>query len=247
MNNLIKIENVVKMDQKGLPILKGISAKVLEGEFITIVGPSGSGKSTFLSLLNRMSDPDEGSLFFKTRPYLNLDVLELRRKIGMVFQLPVLLHGTVRDNLLIGPRLFRQTLSENEIESLLEQVALPKSMKDQDTRSLSGGQKQRVSLARTLANQPEVLLLDEVTASLDPNSSLEIEELIQTLHKKQGKTILWVSHNLKQAKRVGQYTWVMAAGEIIEQGYTYEVFDHPKQKITQEFIASSFEKEDDNK
>lgn len=247
MGNLITIENVVKKDQNGIPILKGISAKVLEGEFITIVGPSGSGKSTFLSLLNRMTDPEAGSLFYKGQPYFKMNVLELRRKIGMVFQLPSMLPGTVRDNLLIGPKLWRKTLNEQEIDLLLEQVALSPSIKDQDARFLSGGQKQRVSLARTLANQPEILLLDEVTASLDPNSSLEIEELIKNLHENQGKTILWVSHNLKQAKRAGQYTWVMAEGKIVEQGHTYQVFEQPTQKITQAFIASSFDKEVDYK
>ncbi len=244
MNSLITIDNVVKNDPKGVPIVKGISAKVLEGELITIIGPSGSGKSTFLSLMNRMSDPDSGSLFFKGQPYHHINVLELRRKIGMVFQMPVMLNGSVRDNLLTGPKLFKQTLTEQEIDSLLEQTALPRSIKDQTAHSLSGGQKQRVALARALANHPEILLLDEVTASLDPNSALEIEDLIQTLHTNEGKTILWVTHNLPQAKRVGQYTWVIADGKIVEQGHTAEVFDHPAEWITQEFIASSFEKED---
>ncbi|WP_339060349.1 phosphate ABC transporter ATP-binding protein [Tepidibacillus marianensis] len=243
MEELITIENIIKKDNKGNSILKGISAKVMEGELITIIGPSGSGKSTFLSLMNRMTDPDSGIIRFKGKPYLELNVLELRRKIGMVFQMPTMLSGTVRDNLLIGPKLFRQTLTDGEIDNLLEQVALPKTLKDQEARSLSGGQKQRVSLARTLANQPEILLLDEVTASLDPNSSFEIEELIQNLHQQQGKTILWVSHNLKQAKRVGQYSWVIAEGKIVEQGHTEEVFEHPQHEVTREFIASSFDQE----
>lgn len=242
MKTLISIENVMKMDKMGHPILIDISAKVMEGEFITIIGPSGSGKSTLLSLINRMTDPDSGSLYYKGTPYVEMNVLKLRRKIGMVFQMPTMLQGTVKDNLLIGPSLFREKLTEAEINNLLEQVALPKTVKDQDARSLSGGQKQRVSLARTLANQPEILLLDEVTASLDPNNSEEIEELILELHKC-GKTILWVSHNLKQAKKVGQYTWVIADGKIIEQGHTYEVFEHPNHMVTQEFIATSFEKE----
>ncbi|MFT9485986.1 MAG: phosphate ABC transporter ATP-binding protein [Tepidibacillus sp.] len=246
MEELITIENIVKKDNKGNPILKDISAKVMEGELITIIGPSGSGKSTFLSLMNKMADPDSGIIRFKGKPYHELNVLELRKKIGMVFQMPTMLSGTVRDNLLIGPKLFRQTLTEKEIDNLLEQVALPKTLKYQDARSLSGGQKQRVSLARTLANQPEILLLDEVTASLDPNSSLEIEELIQTLHQQQGKTILWVSHNLKQAKRVGQYTWVIADGKIIEKGHTNEVFEHPQHEVTREFIATSFDEEVEN-
>ncbi|XJZ25686.1 phosphate ABC transporter ATP-binding protein [Bacillota bacterium Lsc_1132] len=244
MEKLISVENIVKNNRQGQPILKGITASVMDGELITIIGPSGSGKSTFLSLINRMTDPDSGTLSFNKTSYLDMNVLELRRKIGMVFQLPTMLPGTVRDNLLIGPKLFQQTLTEQEIDSLLDQVALPKSLKDQEARSLSGGQKQRVSLARTLANQPEVLLLDEVTASLDPHSSEEIEELIQTLHRQQGKTVLWVSHNLKQAKKVGQCTWVLADGKIIEQGATADVFDNPKQAITKEFIATSFEKEE---
>jgi putative ABC transport system ATP-binding protein len=245
MENLITIENIVKKDLKGHPILNGISAKVMDGELITIIGPSGSGKSTFLSLINRMTDPDSGSLHFKGTPYYEIDVLKLRRKIGMVFQLPTMLPGTVKDNLLIGPSLFHDKLSENEIDDLLEQVSLPKTLKDQDARSLSGGQKQRVSLARTLANHPEILLLDEVTASLDPKSTEEIEELIKSLHQEQGKSILWVTHNLKQAKKVGQYTWVIAGGKIVEQGQTYEVFEHPQNTLTQEFIATSFEKEAD--
>ncbi len=180
----------------------------MEGEFITIIGPSGSGKSTFLSLINRMIDPDSGLVEFQGNTIYEMDVFSLRRKIGMVFQLPTMLPGTVRDNLLIGPGLFREKLTDAQLDDLLEQVALPKSIKDQEARSLSGGQKQRVSLARTLANRPEVLLLDEVTASLDPHSTEDIEELIQTLHQN-GKTILWVTHNLKQAKQIGQYTWVI--------------------------------------
>lgn len=243
MQKLISIENVVKKNKQGKMILQGINASIMNGELITIIGPSGSGKSTFLSLINRMTDPDTGRLLFKNTSYLDMNVLELRRKVGMVFQMPTMLPGTVRDNLTVGPKLFRQNLTEVEIDNLLEQVALQKSLKDQDARSLSGGQKQRVSLARTLANRPEVLLLDEVTASLDPHSSEEIEELIQTLHREQGKTILWVSHNLKQAKKVGQYTWVIADGKIVEQGSTSGIFDRPKQTITKEFIASSFEKE----
>ncbi|MGG5254116.1 phosphate ABC transporter ATP-binding protein [Neobacillus sp. SM06] len=244
MKKLIAIENVSKANQQGVPILNGISASVMQGELITIIGPSGSGKSTFLSLINRMTDPDSGTLLFKNTPYIDLDVLELRRKIGLVFQLPTMLAGTVRDNLMIGPKLVQRELSELEIEHLLEQVGLSKSLKDQDARTLSGGQKQRVSLARTLANKPEVLLLDEVTASLDPNSSEEIEKLIQQLHQQEGKTILWVSHNLKQAKKVGQTTWVLAGGKMIEQGTTNEVFNSPKHTVTKEFIATSFEKEE---
>lgn len=244
MQKLIAVENIMKNNLQGQAILNGITASVIEGELITIIGPSGSGKSTFLSLINRMTDPDAGTLFYKAKPYLEMDVLQLRRKIGMVFQMPTMLPGTVRDNLLVGPKLFRETVTEEELDNLLDQVALPRSIKEQEARSLSGGQKQRVSLARTLANRPEVLLLDEVTASLDPHSSEGIEELIQELHRQQGTTILWVTHNLKQAKKIGQYTWVFADGKIVEQGKTIEVFERPLHNVTKDFIADTFDKEE---
>lgn len=242
METLISIDHVVKKNKQGGIILNDISAKIIDGELITIIGPSGSGKSTFLSLINRMTDPDSGTLYFKGTPYFEMNVLQLRRKIGIVFQLPTMLSGTVKDNLVIGPALFQETLSEVEIDELLEQVGLPSSIKSQDARSLSGGQKQRVSLARTLANRPEILLLDEVTASLDPQSTEEIEKLIGNIHK-MGKTILWVTHNLSQARMNGQFTWVFAEGKIIEQGRTEDVFSTPKQAMTREFIESTFVKE----
>ncbi|MBB6445352.1 ABC transporter ATP-binding protein [Bacillus benzoevorans] len=242
METLISIEHIVKKNKQGTPILSDISAKIMDGELITIIGPSGSGKSTFLSLINRMADPDSGSLYFRGTPYHEIDVLQLRRKIGIVFQLPTMLPGTVRDNLFIGPALFRESLSEAEIDELLDGVGLPPSIKEQNARSLSGGQKQRVSLARTLANRPDVLLLDEVTASLDPHSTEDIENLIEKIHQS-GKTILWVTHNLSQAKKAGQFTWVFANGKIIEQGRTIEIFSAPKQTITKEFIETSFAKE----
>nr|WP_295969740.1 phosphate ABC transporter ATP-binding protein [uncultured Bacillus sp.] len=242
MEILISIEQVIKNNKQGQTILNDISAKIMDGELITIIGPSGSGKSTFLSLVNRMTDPDSGSLFFKGVSYSEIDVLQLRRKIGIVFQLPTMLSGTVRDNLAVGPSLFREQLGEAEIDRLLDQVGLPAGIKNQDARSLSGGQMQRISLARTLANRPEILLLDEVTSSLDPHSTEEIEKLIKEIHKN-GKTILWVTHNLTQAKNAGQFTWVFANGKIVEQDRTKDLFEAPRHSITRDFIEASFAKE----
>ncbi len=236
MTELIAIENVKRNDEKGAQILKGISAKVLDGEFITMIGPSGSGKSTLLSLLNRMIDPDEGMILYKETPFFEIDVLQLRRKIGMVFQLPTMIKGSVRDNIVLGPSLYHETMSEKEVENLLTRVGLPRTYMDKEALTLSGGEKQKVSLARTLANHPEVLLLDEVTASLDPESTAEIEKLIKNLHDESKKTILWVTHNIAQARKMGQYTWVLKAGALIEQGVTEELFNHPKHDFTKKFI-----------
>jgi len=247
MDKLITMDSVGKNDKHGHPIIKEVTGSVFEGEFITIIGPSGSGKSTLLALLNRMIDPDRGVLKYKGKPYQEIDVLELRRKIGMVFQVPTMIQGTVKDNILIGPRLRQKELSEKEVDQLLDWVDLPPSIKNQDARTLSGGQKQKVALARTLANPSQVLLLDEVTASLDPKSTLEIEQLIKTLHEKQRKTILWVTHHLKQAERLGEYTWVIADGRLMEQGMTKDVFNHPKHDITKEFLSSALEKEEGDK
>lgn len=235
MLELISIENVSKKSEDGKDILVDISAKVFEGELITIIGPSGSGKSSLLSLLNRMTEPNKGIIKFKGEPYSEIEILYLRRIIGMVFQLPTMLKGTVRDNIIIGPKLHNEIIEEQEIDAWLNKVGLSTEIKHQDARTLSGGQKQKVSLARALANKSEVLLLDEVTASLDPDSTIEIEELIQSLHKDK-KTILWVTHNIEQAKRIGQYTWFLSEGRFIEQGKTNELFSNPKQEITKRYI-----------
>lgn len=235
MLELISIENVSKKGNEDKDILVDVTAKVFEGEMITIIGPSGSGKSTLLSLLNRMTEPDKGIIKFKGKPYSEIEILYLRRIIGMVFQLPTMLKGTVRDNIIIGPKLHNEIIEEQEIDAWLNKVGLATEIKYQDARTLSGGQKQKVSLARALANKSEILLLDEVTASLDPDSTIEIEELIQSLHKDK-KTILWVTHNIEQAKKIGQYTWVLSEGRFIEQGKTNELFSNPKQEITKRYI-----------
>jgi len=235
MQELISIENVSKKGDEGKDILVDIAAKVFDGELITIIGPSGSGKSTLLSLLNRMNEPDKGIIKFKGKPYSEIDILHLRRKIGMVFQLPTMLKGTVRDNIIVGSKIHNEIIEEQEIDAWLNKVGLATEIKYQDARTLSGGQKQKVSLARALANKSEVLLLDEVTASLDPDSISEIEELVQSLHKEK-KTILWITHNIEQAERMGQYTWVLSEGRFIEQGKTNELFTNPKQEITRRYI-----------
>lgn len=235
MQELISIENISKRGNEGKDILVDINAKIFEGELITIIGPSGSGKSTLLSLLNRMNEPDKGILKYKGKPYPEIDILFLRRKIGMVFQLPTMIKGTVRDNIILGPKLHNEIIEEQEIDAWLNKVGLATEIKYQDARTLSGGQKQKVSLARALANKSEILLLDEVTASLDPDSTMEIEELVQSLHNEK-KTILWVTHNIEQAKKIGQYTWVLSEGRFVEQGKSYELFTNPKQEITKRYI-----------
>lgn len=239
MTELISIENVHKKNKDGALILKGINAKILDGEFITIMGPSGAGKSTLLSLLNRMIEPDQGVIKLKGQKYQELEILTLRKRIGMVFQLPVMVKGSVADNISLGPKLHKETLTIKDIEQLLELVGLPKTMINQDAKTLSGGEKQKLSLARTLANNPDMLLLDEVTSSLDPDSALEIEELIRGINKQSGKTILWVTHNIEQARRLGEYSWVLGEGKLVEQGNTDQIFINPQHEITKKLLQKS--------
>lgn len=203
-------------------VLEGVSAQVRRGSLVTLIGPSGAGKSTLLSLLNRLEDPDEGQIFFLGKRLPEWDVLELRRRVGLVFQQPVMLAGTVEDNLLYGPRL-RKRETEIDPALLIAQVGLPKEILKRSSLELSGGEQQRVALARTLANNPDVLLLDEVTSSLDPESVRIIEQLILDLNAK-GLTCLWVTHDLEQAKRLDGEVWIIIGGRLIEASPARDVF-----------------------
>lgn len=236
-NLLFLLENVVKLDQNRQPILKGINAKVMKGEFITIIGPSGSGKSTLLSLFNRLTDPDKGNIHYSNRPIKDYNVLEIRKRIGMAFQQPFMVKGTVYDNLLLGPKLHKQQNDQQDLKRLLLQMGLSEEILSQNASSLSGGQKQKVALARLLLNEPEVLLLDEVTASLDPTSTMEIEAYIKKLHVEKKITVLWITHNMEQAERIGEYTWVINDGKIVEQGETRKVLTNPTSDATKSLIA----------
>lgn len=215
-------------------VLEGVSAQVRRGSLVTLIGPSGAGKSTLLSLLNRLEDPDEGQIFFLGKRLPEWDVLELRRRVGLVFQQPVMLAGTVEDNLLYGPRL-RKRETEIDPALLIAQVGLPKEILKRSSLELSGGEQQRVALARTLANNPDVLLLDEVTSSLDPESVRIIEQLILDLNAK-GLTCLWVTHDLEQAKRLDGEVWIIIGGRLIEASPARDVFSWKCLPLTCAFL-----------
>lgn len=197
-------------------ILKDINLTIPEGQILTITGPSGSGKSSLLLLLNMMRDATNGSIFLDGEDIRRLDVLELRKRVGMVFQKPYLFKGSVEYNLLLGPRL-REANSSFSPGQLLDKVGLPLSMLQQEATSLSGGEQQRVTLARTLANGPEVLLLDEVTASLDIDSVHFIEGLVRELSQAYGITMVWVTHDLEQVGRVGDNNVTLVEGHLLDR------------------------------
>ncbi|MGI6549371.1 MAG: ABC transporter ATP-binding protein [Syntrophomonadales bacterium] len=198
-------------------ILCDINLTIPEGKILTITGPSGSGKSSLLSLLTLMRDVTAGRILLDEEDIRRLDVLELRRRVGMVFQKPYLFRGTVEYNVLLGPRL-RGVKPSGRPGQLLERVGLSPSILQREATSLSGGEQQRVTLARTLANGPEVLLLDEVTASLDSDSARFIEDLVRELSQVQGLTVVWVTHDREQVERVGDNNVALVNGRLQNGG-----------------------------
>jgi putative ABC transport system ATP-binding protein len=189
-----------------------------------VVGPSGAGKSSFLRLLNRLDEPTGGTVLLDGEDYRGISPRELRRRVGMVMQTAYLFPGPVAANIAFGPRQSGKMLTADEIAALLDRVGLP-GYQDHDVGTLSGGEAQRVSMARTLANEPEALLLDEPTSALDEASVRGIEELLLSIIQERRMTCVIVTHNRTQAARIAGRTMVLEAGRLLTIGPTKEVLD----------------------
>lgn len=234
--------------------LRGINVDIPIHKITSIIGPSGCGKSTFLRAFNRMNDliptaRAEGKILMDDTNLYEVDVVDLRRRVGMVFQQPNPFPKTIFDNVAYGPRSHGQrnkSTLEDIVESSLRQAALWDEVKDDLDKSglaLSGGQQQRLCIARALAVEPDVILMDEPASALDPVATLKIEELLQTL--KETYTIVIVTHNMQQAARASDYTtfFNMAedrAGYLVEYGLTKEIFTNPREKLTEDYITGRF-------
>jgi phosphate transport system ATP-binding protein len=234
--------------------LRDITVDIPIHQITSIIGPSGCGKSTFLRSFNRMNDliptaRAEGQILMDGEDLYSVDVVDLRKRVGMVFQRPNPFPKTIFDNVSYGPRShgLRDKAELTEIvEYSLRQAALWDEVKDDLGKSglaLSGGQQQRLCIARALAVEPEVILMDEPASALDPVATLKIEELIQSLKK--DYTIVIVTHNMQQAARASDYTtfFTMAedrAGYLVEHGPTKEIFTNPKEKLTEDYITGRF-------
>ena len=236
---------------KDFHALKNASLDIQANKITALIGPSGCGKSTFLRTLNRMNDLYEGvcvegSVCLDGQDIYDpkIDVVNLRKRVGMVFQKPNPFPMSVYDNVAYGPRIHgikkKQQLDEI-VELSLHSAALLDEVKDRLHKSalgLSGGQQQRLCIARLLAVEPEVVLMDEPSSALDPISTLKIEELIQVL--KQEYTIVIVTHNMQQAARVSDYTAFFLMGELVEYGVTTDIFTNPVDKRTEDYITGRF-------
>lgn len=234
--------------------LKDITMGVKSNQITAIIGPSGCGKSTFLRAFNRMNElipnvTTQGTIRKDTQDIDTLDIVGLRKSIGMIFQRPNPFPKSIFDNVAYGPRAHgvkSMTQLTAIVESSLKQAALWEEVKDTLSKSaltLSGGQQQRLCIARGLAVNPDVLLMDEPASALDPIATLRIEDLIQEL--KQTVTIIIVTHNMQQAARASDYTAFFnmdtdRAGYLVEYGETAKVFTFPEKKLTEDYISGRF-------
>lgn len=231
--------------------LKNINLDIYENQITAFIGPSGCGKSTYLKTLNRMNDlvPNvtiNGKVLIDGEDIYDpkVDTTLFRKKVGMVFQQPNPFPMSIYDNIAYGPRI-HGIKGKAELDAIVEKslrgAALWDEVKDRLKRSalgLSGGQQQRLCIARALAVEPEILLMDEPTSALDPISTLKIEDLMGELKK--NYTVVIVTHNMQQATRIADYTAFFLVGEVVEYAPTTDLFSHPREKKTEDYITGRF-------
>lgn len=231
--------------------LKGLNIEIMKNKATALIGPSGCGKSTFLRCLNRMNDLIESCRIIGQIKYDNVNinttdfnVIELRKKVGMVFQKPNPFPMSIYENVIYGPKCQGVTdkrVLDALVEDSLKKAALWDEVKDRLNTSalaLSGGQQQRLCIARTIAMDPEVILMDEPTSALDPIATAKIEELIKQL--KNDYSIIIVTHSMQQAARISDYTAFFLSGEVIEYNKTDKIFSNPDNQKTEDYITGRF-------
>jgi putative ABC transport system ATP-binding protein len=220
-----ELKNVSK-SKNGNPILKNINLKFLSANRHILIGPSGAGKTTLLRLLNRMDDPTAGLILIDEKNILDTPVIELRKKVGMVFQIPVTFEGTVRDNIMVPYELgiVENPPNADEIKHVLKLSELKVDFLDRKASELSVGEKQRLSIARTLINKPEVLLLDEPTSALDHRSAISLLRSISQLNSLIGITVILVTHQLAHARFFGGQTIRIDHGVVVHEGISEDFF-----------------------
>ena len=243
--------NNVNLWYNGKRALESVSIKIPRNRVTALIGPSGCGKSTLLRCFNRLNDlidhvkiTGEITLDDKNIQESGTDVVVLRKKVGMVFQKPNSFPKSIYENVAYGPRVHGvkdKAELDTIVEHSLRHAALWEEVKDRlddSALGLSGGQQQRLCIARTLAVEPEVILMDEPCSALDPIATAKIENLIDLLKK--DYTVIIVTHNMQQAARVSDYTGFMYLGKLIECGKTVQIFEHPQEELTENYITGRF-------
>ena len=240
MGPTIRIKNL-KLERNQQPVLKGVRMSVGAGEIVCLLGPSGGGKSSLLRCINRLTEPPPTTVFLTDTDVTNIDVLSLRRQVGMVFQKVSLFPGTVAQNVAFGVTLQKRPLSTTDIERLLALADLPPEFAALDSQSLSGGEAQRVAIARALATEPSALLLDEPTSALDPAATRHVEETMSKLRQELGLTLLWVTHQPEQAKRIADRVYLLVDGQVMDEGAPDHLFRPGSNHLAAEFAAGELD------
>lgn len=234
--------NKISLTISGKTILSNLDLNIKQGSFLAVLGPSGGGKSSLLRLLNGLQSPTDGSITYNGQNLSDFEPIDLRKKVGLVFQTPVMVPGTVRENLTLPYRWNKKTLLPNDdiLTKNLELVGLDSTFLNRESRDLSGGEKQRVSLARTLLNKPEVLLLDEPTSGLDPAMASRIINRIEKLHSNLNLTTILVSHQHDLVKKVANEVIFIIGGKIVESGRV-DIIDSPSSEQARIFMEEEEE------
>lgn len=239
---MIQLENVSKIYNKK-PILKNVNLKINSGEFIVLIGESGCGKTTLLKLLNKLIEPSSGDITIDEKLIKDENSIQLRRKIGYVIQKVGLMpHMSIGENIEIIPKLLhwdKNIMKKRSIE-LLELMGLdPSEYYDRFPSELSGGQKQRVGIARALANNPEIILMDEPFSALDPVTRENLQDEILNLHRELEKTIIFVTHDMDEALKLGQKIAILKDGEIIQYDTPENILKKPANEFVETFIGKN--------
>lgn len=246
----------VRQVRGGRAVLDDVSLDLPRGGFTALIGPSGSGKTSLLRLLNRLDDPVGGTVELFGQPLTEYPVRALRRRVGFVFQAPVMFAGTVRENLEAARRLAPDAAARGAaaqpvahegapvVEELLALAGLDASFAERPATDLSGGEKQRVALARALMTRPEVLLLDEPTAALDPEVAERLMHTLTGLRERTGLTMVMVTHRLREARVAASYVVMLEAGRVVEAGEATQVMGDASQERTRVFLRAGEEESD---
>lgn len=239
-NVVIQTRNLSKSYNGKANVLGGISFEVIRGETFVVIGPSGAGKTTLLRLIDLLEKPSGGRLSFSGQDTTQLDDydrLKLRRRIGMVFQSTILFNTSVYSNVAYGLRLRDkpEDIEAKSVSRALKTVGL-QDFNERHAKTLSGGEAQRVAIARVLAYEPELLLLDEPTANLDPTNTSTVEKAIQKAKEEYGATVIIATHNMFQARRLGERVALLLGGKFVEVSDPETMFTNAKELVTRAFI-----------
>ena len=239
--SLIEVENVKKVYGDKL-ILKNINLKIDKGEFVTIIGSSGCGKTTFLKLINGLVKPDFGQVYVNNYDISTIDKIALRRGIGYVIQeIGLFPHMNVRKNISYIPNLIKKDSKEkveNKVKELIKVVGLKEDMLDRYPNELSGGQRQRVGIARALASDAKILLMDEPFGAIDEITRRLLQDEILRIYKQFNMTIIFITHDIKEALKLGTRVIVMDKGEIVQNDTPEEILRNPKTSFVRNLIGS---------